>query len=333
LSNVVQTIAFTQPGNVTFGDADFQLLATASSALPVSLVSSDPSILSITGTTATILSAGSVSITASQSGNLDYGPALDVIHMVVVNKKDQTIIFPPLNTVTVGTSPFDLSATSSSGLAVSYTSSNTNVVTIANATATIVGAGTSTITASQAGDANHNAATSITQDLIVNKMTQTITFGAIDDQLLEDGSMTLSASASSGLAVAFEIVSGPASVTGTELSFTGMGTIIVKATQAGNDSFLAASAVEQSFDIISITGLEISRTSLSIYPNPTSDFLHVQLSDPDRSAIHLMSADGRSVMDMKKAQKVIDVSSLPKGMYFITIVSPQQKSTHKFIKN
>ncbi|NJN41725.1 MAG: BspA family leucine-rich repeat surface protein, partial [Flammeovirgaceae bacterium] len=73
LSNAVQTIAFTQPGNVTFGDADFQLLATASSALPVSLVSSDPSILSITGTTATILSAGSVSITASQSGNLDYG--------------------------------------------------------------------------------------------------------------------------------------------------------------------------------------------------------------------------------------------------------------------
>lgn len=80
---------------------------------------------------------------------------------------NQSITFSPLPNVMIGSSPFTLSASASSGLAVSYTSSNTNVATISNNVVSIVGVGTTQITASQAGNANYNPASSVTQSLTV----------------------------------------------------------------------------------------------------------------------------------------------------------------------
>ena len=67
-----------------------------------------------------------------------------------------------------------MSATATSGLTISYASSNTAVATISGSTVTIVGPGTTTITASQAGDANWNAASNVTQALTVNPKNLTI---------------------------------------------------------------------------------------------------------------------------------------------------------------
>ncbi len=101
----------------------------------------------------------------------------------------QSITFNALSPVTYGDPTFTLNATASSGLAVTYTSSNTSVATISGSTVTIVGAGTTTITASQTGDASYSAATPVTQSLVVNPKTLTVT-GAVAQNKVYDGTNT-----------------------------------------------------------------------------------------------------------------------------------------------
>lgn len=60
--------------------------------------------------------------------------------------------------------------------------------------------------------------------------------------------LTLAATASSGLPVSYS-VTGPATVNGSTLTFTGTGSVTVKATQAGNSSYSAASPVSQTFTV------------------------------------------------------------------------------------
>ena len=82
------------------------------------------------------------------------------------------------------------------------------------------------------------------------KRPQTITFAALPDRLTTDGAFALSASASSGLAVSFELVSGPAALTAETLTLTGAeGTVTVRATQLGDAEFEAASPVARSFAV------------------------------------------------------------------------------------
>ena len=59
---------------------------------------------------------------------------------------------------------------------------------------------------------------------------------------MAQASVTLAATASSGLAVTYTVM-GPATLSGNTLSFTGAGTVAVTASQAGNASYAAASPV------------------------------------------------------------------------------------------
>ena len=72
-----QTISFAPIPSKTVGDS-FTLGATASSALPVSYSSSDPSVATVAGNVVTIVGSGSVVITASQGGDSSYSPATQV---------------------------------------------------------------------------------------------------------------------------------------------------------------------------------------------------------------------------------------------------------------
>jgi uncharacterized protein (TIGR03437 family) len=84
---------------------------------------------------------------------------------------------------------------------------------------------------------------------VTKPASQTITFGAIPNHLSSDAPFTLTATASSGLAAAFSIVSGPATLSGNTLTITGPGTVSVPASQAGNSSFAAATPVVQTFTV------------------------------------------------------------------------------------
>ncbi len=80
-----QTITFGALPTKTYGNAPFALTAAASSGLTVSYESSDPTVASISGTTATILKAGSTTITATQTGNGSFGVVTPVAQLLTVN--------------------------------------------------------------------------------------------------------------------------------------------------------------------------------------------------------------------------------------------------------
>ena len=81
-----QVIMFNSIAPKTFGDPTFNLSASSSSGLPISFKSSDPTIASIEGSQVTILKAGTITITASQAGDLSYFPAESVQTTLTVAK-------------------------------------------------------------------------------------------------------------------------------------------------------------------------------------------------------------------------------------------------------
>jgi sugar lactone lactonase YvrE len=76
---------------------------------------------------------------------------------------------------------------------------------------------------------------------------QFITFPKPADRPMTSSPFALSANASSGLPVSFELLSGPATLSGNMVTLTGAGTVVVRALQAGNATFDAAAPVEESF--------------------------------------------------------------------------------------
>ncbi|WP_159584047.1 MBG domain-containing protein, partial [Marinoscillum sp. 108] len=248
-----QAITFEALADKTYGDAAFDLTATGgASGHEVTFTSSDETVASISGSTVTIVGAGTATITASQAGNDNYSAALDVQQTLTIEKASQAITFETLTDKTYGDADFDLTATGgASGHEVTFTSSDETVASISGSTVTIVGAGTATITASQAGNENYSAALDVTQSLTIEKASQAITFEALADKTYGDAPFDLTATGGgSGYAVTFtssdETV---ASVSGSTVTIVGAGTATITASQSGNDNYSAALDVSQSLMI------------------------------------------------------------------------------------
>ncbi len=80
---------------------------------------------------------------------------------------------------------------------------------------------------------------------------QAISFPPIGNKLITDVPFALSAEANSGLPIAFEILSGPASLSGNTLTLDGVeGEVLVKASQEGNAIFDPASDIFVSFNVL-----------------------------------------------------------------------------------
>jgi hypothetical protein len=184
----------------------------------------------------------------AEDGTLSFAPA--------VVKSNQTITFNLLPSKTYGDSAFTISATASSDLPVSFTSSDPLVASVSGTTVTINGAGTTTITASQAGDATYNAAPSVTQDLVVAKADQTITFEVLASKQMGDPTFNLSATASSGLAVSYSSGNtGVATISGNMVTLVGTGSSVITASQAGNSNCNPASNVTQTLVVTAAAGI------------------------------------------------------------------------------
>jgi uncharacterized repeat protein (TIGR03803 family) len=82
-----QTITFNLLEPKKEGDAIFSLTASSTSGLPITYINSNPDVALVSGNLVTILSKGSTSITATQSGNNVFLPALEVSQPFKVNEK------------------------------------------------------------------------------------------------------------------------------------------------------------------------------------------------------------------------------------------------------
>lgn len=126
-------------------------------------------------------------------------------------------------------------------------SARTVIVTASPSVATTVTYNGSTTPPATAGsyavsasvtNANYSGGTSGT--LTIAPASQTVSFALGTGTI--GSTVPLSATASSGLSVTFSIVSGSGAINGSTLSITGPGSLTVRATQAGNNNYLSASA-------------------------------------------------------------------------------------------
>jgi len=108
------------------------------------------------------------------------------------------------------------------------------------------------------------AANHAVQVTFLAKTNQTITFGALTNLNYGAPAFPLTATASSGLPVSFGIVSGPATISGTNLTITGTGTVTVQATQAGSSTYNAATSVNQSFVVFAPPAVSLALTSANL---------------------------------------------------------------------
>ena len=106
----------------------------------------------------------------------------------------------------------------------------------------------------------------------INLKAQTINFPAISAMSFTTGPVNLTASASSGLTVAYAVLSGPAIVTGSILTLNGLGPVTVRATQTGDGTYAAATPVDVTFNVTksfaywqseSFNALELKNAALS----------------------------------------------------------------------
>ena len=105
--------------------------------------------------------------------------------------------------------------------------------------------GTYTLVASNGA----GTATSLPAYVAVGKRPQSISFAASSGAIAAGSGVVLGATASSSLPVAYALVSGAARLSSNVLTGNG-GAVTVRATQAGNDTFLAADPVERTFNFV-----------------------------------------------------------------------------------
>ena len=116
-----QTITFPAPTGKTFGDADFDPGATASSGLAVSYSSSTPGVCTIVSGKVHIVSAGTCTVTASQAGNANYNPAPNVTRSFSIGAAQGNVTLSNLTQTYDGSAKSVGVTTTPSGLNVSVT--------------------------------------------------------------------------------------------------------------------------------------------------------------------------------------------------------------------
>ncbi|MBA4056485.1 MAG: hypothetical protein C0490_17345, partial [Marivirga sp.] len=162
-----QTITFNNLPPSRLQDTTFELTAVSTSGLPVSYQSSNPAVASVSGSTVTLHTIGSTTITASQEGNGDFFAAPNVSQVLVIHDVSQSITFSNPGSKVLGDPAFHLTATSSSGLAVMYSTISDKIL-IDGSLVTIIKAGRVTISANQIGNDNLEAATPVEVSFCIN---------------------------------------------------------------------------------------------------------------------------------------------------------------------
>lgn len=106
-------------------------------------------------------------------------------------------------------------------------------------------AGTYTVSATANGSFSGSGSATLT----ISPASQSINFAAISGKTYGDAPFAVSATATSGLPVSFSIISGPATISGSTVTLIGSGTVTIRASQAGNTNWNAATNVDRSFTV------------------------------------------------------------------------------------
>ena len=254
-----QAISFTPPASGNVGGGATLSATGGGSGNPVTFTidgTSTAGACSLSGSALTYTGVGSCIIDANQAGNANYNAAPQVQKTIAIGKGSQTITFAPPATGNVGGGT-TLSATGgASGNPVTFTIDGTSTAgacSLSGSSLTYTGVGNCIIDANQAGDANYNAAPQVQKTISVGKGAQTITFAPPATGSVGGGTTLSATGGASGNPVSFTIdgtsTAGACSLSGSALTYTGVGNCIVDANQAGNANYNAAPQVQQTITI------------------------------------------------------------------------------------
>lgn len=249
-----QSLTFTSSfGSRTVGGPTYTPTVTGGgSGNPVllTIAPSSEAVCTVSSGVVSFIGVGSCQILANKAGDANWEAASQVTQTGVVSQGSQTITFPAIAASAMNDSPITLGATASSGLAVSYQSDTPAVCTVSGSDVTLLSVGACTITASQAGNANYSAASSQQQAFAVAQGSQSITFPEIATTAIDVGPVALTATASSGLAVAYaETTPSVCTVTGSLVNLIGEGDCTIEADQAGDANWSPAATVARTFTV------------------------------------------------------------------------------------
>ncbi|CAN4265733.1 hypothetical protein MCERHM31_00072 [Methylophilaceae bacterium] len=236
--------------NKTYGESAFTLTQPTSNNASgaFTYTSSNLAVATISGTTVTIVGAGTATITASQAANGNYSSGTISASLNVGQASTQlTGLQLSASSVVYGaTAPIITPPTSASNGAISYSSSNVSVVTISGSTLSIVGVGAATITATQAATVNY-ASSPTTVDLTVTAATPSLSGLGLSSSSVMFGAaaptITAPTSASGGAITYTSATVGTATIdsaTGV-ISIVGVGSTVITATQAANGNYASSS--------------------------------------------------------------------------------------------
>jgi Immunoglobulin domain len=232
----VPTLSFVPIASQVYGNAPFTVSATSASsgAVTYSVVSGPAT---ISGSTVTLTGAGTVVLSASQAANGNYAAATATTSFTVA-AGTSPLNFTPIASQTYGNAPFAVNATSASSGAITY-SVVSGPATISGNTVTLTGTGTVVLSANQAANGNYAAATATTSFTVAAEL-PTLSFAAIASQTYGNVPFIVSATSASSGAVTYSVVSGPATISGSTVTLTGTGTVVLSASQAANGNYTAA---------------------------------------------------------------------------------------------
>lgn len=216
----------------------------AATGLPAGLTV-NPATGLISGTP-TAAGVSNVALTATNSG----GTSAAVSVALTVNAPPAITTPPASQGVSAGSSvTFTVVATGTAPLSYQWKKGDVAISGATSATYVInpvasSDAGSFTVTVS-------NVAGSVTSDvatLTTNLVAQTITFNPPATKTFGDASFAVTATSDSGLPVTVSVLSGPATITGGTVTFSGAGTVVLRASQAG-DATRAAAALDKSITV------------------------------------------------------------------------------------
>ncbi len=269
-----QTITFgAAPSPAMYGTSVTVTATGGGSGNPVTFTSATTGVCTVSGTngaTVALIALGTCTITANQAGTVAYAAAAAVNQSFTVTQGTQVIQFAGSvpQSVVWGSGNVTLSATSNaSGAVFTFgTTSASTICTVSGTTVTVVGAGTCALSVTAAATTNYLAVTiPVTQNLAITQGTQTISFGAAPSPALTGTNVTVSATGgTSGNAVTFtSATTGVCTVSGTNgatVALVAVGTCTIRANQAGNTNYAAATQVQQSFTVSNAQVIQFAAT-------------------------------------------------------------------------
>ncbi len=230
-----------------YGNAPFPVSAGSASTGAVTYsVASGPA--TVSGSTVTLTGTGKVVLGASQAASGDYTAASASTNFVV-SPAVPVLSFAPVPSKVYGDAPFAVSASSASNGAVTYSVAS-GPATISGSTVTLTGAGTVVLNASQAATSDYTAA-SATTGFNAADAVPLLSFAPIGTKAFGGAPFAVSASSASNGPVTYSVISGPATIAGSTVTLTGVGTVVLGANQAASGSYTAASATA-SFDVTGV---------------------------------------------------------------------------------